>query len=74
MLIWFFMKVALEKPRPTKAKKTFKGITRDEISDRLVNLDLAHTSALRDLEMDISGEKGCLSSMVLKNARAALGK
>ena len=46
-----------------------KSISKAEISRRLVDLDLAQTSALRDLEMDISGEAGLDSKKIMAKAR-----
>lgn len=57
-------------------KKAFvvrrKSISKKEISERLADIDLAQTSAIRDFEMDINGEGGVDSKQVLAAAREAL--
>lgn len=63
------MKTAVKK-KTLVAKR--KSISKKEISERLVDLDLAQTSAIRDLEMDINGEDGVDSIKVLAAARKAL--
>jgi hypothetical protein len=57
--------------KKTAPEKT-KSISKREISERLVELDLAQTSAIRDLEMDISEESGIDSKTVLAAARKAI--
>lgn len=56
--------------RPGKGK----GLSRVEIQARLAELDLAHTSALRDLEMDITGQDGYPLPSVMKEARKLLAR
>ncbi len=57
-------------PKTRKVKR--KTITKAEITRRLVDRDLAQTSALRDLEMDVNGESGIPSKTVLADARRAI--
>jgi hypothetical protein len=63
------MKTALKKKAPSAKRKS---ISKQEITERLVDLDLAQTSAIRDLEMDINGDTGIDSKKVLVAARKAL--
>lgn len=63
------MKTSLKKKTPVARRKS---ISKQEISERLVDIDLAQTSAIRDLEMDINGEEGVDSKKVLATARKAL--
>jgi len=49
----------------TKTKSPRKSISRKEISNRLADIDLAQTSAIGDLEMDVNGEEGVDSREVL---------
>ena len=63
------MKTALKKKTPVSKRKS---ISKKEISERLVDIDIAQTSALRDLEMDINGDDGADSTKVLAAARRAL--
>ena len=63
------MKTALKKKAPVAKCRS---ISKKEISERLADLDLAQTSAIRDLEMDINGEDGVDSKQVLAAARKAL--
>jgi len=63
------MKTAVKKKVSAPRRRS---ISKKEISERLVDLDLAQTSAIRDLEMDISGEDGIDSTQVLVAARKAL--
>ena len=60
--------VAQPKTRETKRKT----ITKAEIARRLVDLDVAQTSALRDLEMDVNGDRGIPSKSVLADARRVI--
>ena len=53
-------------------KKKKKPISKKEMGRRLIDIDIAQTSALRDLEMDIFGESGIESSEVLRAARDAI--
>ena len=55
--------------RKKKSKLKLNPISKAEISQRLIDLDLAQTSALRDLEMDVSGEMGIDSKSVIAKAR-----
>jgi hypothetical protein len=63
------MKTAVKKEAPVARRRS---ISKKEISERLADLDLAQTSAIRDLEMDINGEDGVDSEQVLVAARKAL--
>jgi len=54
------------------APKKRKSISRREISERLVELDLAQTSTIRNLEMDIKEASGIDSKTVLAAARKAI--
>ena len=61
------------KNNTTQAKpKKSKTISRKEISNRLADIDLAQTSAIRDLEMDVNGETGMDSKQVLEASRRAI--
>lgn len=51
-----------------------KGLSRVEIQARLAELDLAHTSVLRDLEMDIIAQDGYPLDSVMKEARKLLAQ
>jgi hypothetical protein len=63
------MKTAVKKKVSAPRRRS---ISKKEISARLADLDLAQTSAIRDLEMDINGEDGIDSTQVLAAARKAL--
>jgi len=63
------MTTGLKKKTTPKKRKS---ISKREITERLVELDLAQTSAIRDLEMDISEESGIGSKSVLAAARRAI--
>jgi hypothetical protein len=54
------------------SRSKLKSISRLEISQRLADIDLAQTSAIRDLEMDINGDLGTDSKKVLAAARKAI--
>lgn len=60
------MKTAVKKK---VARSKPKSISKLEISERLADIDLAQTSAIRDLEMDIHGDLGTDSTKVLAAAR-----
>ena len=65
------------KPTPSEkpgkpARQSRPGLSRHEISSRLAELDLAQTSAIRDLEMDISGDSGNEAASVVEEARQLL--
>jgi hypothetical protein len=62
------MKTAQKKTPPAKRKS----ISKKEISERLIDIDVAQTSAIRDLEMDVSGETGTDSKRVLAATRKAI--
>lgn len=49
-------------------------LTRDQIRARLAEIDLAQTSSIRDLEMDIDGATGSDVDEVVEEARQALRK
>ena len=51
-----------------------KPLTRDQIRSRLADIDLAQTSAIRDLEMDIAGLHGSDVTDVVEEARQILRK
>ena len=63
------MKTALKQKAPIAGRKP---ISKREISDRLADIELAQTSAIRDLEMDIKCEAGVDSKQALVAARKAL--
>lgn len=63
------MKTAVKKKAPVARRQS---ISKKEISERLADIDLAQTSAIRDLEMDINGDDGVDSKQVLSAARKAL--
>lgn len=48
------------------------GLASGEIQRRLEQIELATVSSLRALQMDIDGDPGVPSAVVLKRARAAL--
>ena len=60
-------------PQSQSAKKVTKPLSRKAIRERLLDIDIAQTSALRDLEMDIQGVEGKDAKTVLQAARKALG-
>jgi hypothetical protein len=60
-----------QKPLSPRSKKP---LTRDQIRSRLAEIDLAQTSAIRDLEMDIAGLSGCDAAEVVEEARQILSK
>jgi hypothetical protein len=56
--------------RPRRTPKT--KLAGSTIQKRLVDIELATVSALRALQMDIDGDAGTPSDLVMKRARAAL--
>jgi len=48
------------------------GLSREEISQRLIDIEIAQTSAIRDLEMDIRSLPGRDASVVIQASRKAL--
>lgn len=57
----------LTQKKPSKAKS--RSIAKSEIARRLIDLDIAQTSVIRDLEMDVNGEAGLDSRSVILKAR-----
>ena len=61
------------KPASSRGRRTNRGkLVGAEIRSRLEQIELATVSSLRALQMDIDGDEGTPSAMVLRRARAAL--
>ncbi|MDP3179543.1 MAG: hypothetical protein Q8M76_16655, partial [Spirochaetaceae bacterium] len=55
-----------------RARSASPKLANRDIGHRLEQIELATVSSLRALQMDIDGDAGVSSSVVLKKARAAL--
>ena len=60
------------KPARHKSRSGQGKLAAIEIQRRLEQIELATVSSLRALQMDINGDDGVPSSLVLKRARAAV--
>jgi hypothetical protein len=60
------------KPGFSRRKGRGRKMAGTEIQSRLEQIELATVSSLRALQMDIQGDRGTPSTLVLRKARAAL--
>ena len=64
--------VALKRPLRRSRRAASPKLAATDIRHRLEQIELATVSSLRALQMDIDGDAGVPSAIVLKKARAAL--
>ncbi len=57
--------------RPAR-KPSNRGLARADIQRRLADIELATVSAVRALQMDLEGDAGVPSAVVLRKARRAI--
>jgi len=66
------MPTAATKSTAPRRPQGVRKLAGSEIRSRLEQIELATVSALRALQMDIDGEEGTPSAVVLRKARAAV--
>ncbi|HTB62506.1 MAG TPA: hypothetical protein VK737_02865 [Opitutales bacterium] len=64
----------LTKPAKSPRARARRAFTREDISSRLLDVELATVGALRSLQMDLDKDSGIPLDTALRDARRALKK